>query len=543
MQFFNHVNFNKVEIRQASIQPLSAAPSGPVLGQIYYDTVLGMLQLYNGSTWTNLSANSQKLNGQAASFYLDRTNHTGTQVASTITLSTNRLLGRTTAGTGSAEEITIGAGLNFATTTLKLADMPANTLKGNNTGVGASPADLTVAQVRSLLVINNVDNTSDANKPISTATQTALDGKQGANASLTSLAGLSWSAGVQVIAFSGVNTLTLRTVGSSAGNLLDRAAGDALYLGQSATAINSAQLQGQAGSFYLARGNHTGTQLSSTISDLATTVKAYRLDEFAAPTANVSFGNHKITNVATPTSPADAATYQFVLDQIQASATGISVKTPVRVVMEANFNVTAGGTTTIDGVSVVAGDRVLLVGQTDPIQNGVYVVASGAWSRPATEDETTELKGAMWLVNEGATRAGTQWIVNNATAPTVGVDGIVIVQFGAVVAYTASNGVQKVGNDFRAQVVAGGGISTGVSGLQVDTTIVARKFSSTIGDGSTTAITVTHNLGTRDVVVSVRDVATNSGAFVDWVANTTNQVTITFLNAPASNSFRVTVVG
>jgi hypothetical protein len=60
MQFFNHVNFNKVEIRQASIQPLSAAPSGPVIGQIYFDTVLGMLQVYNGSTWTNLSANAQQ---------------------------------------------------------------------------------------------------------------------------------------------------------------------------------------------------------------------------------------------------------------------------------------------------------------------------------------------------------------------------------------------------------------------------------------------------------------------------------------------------
>lgn len=47
----------------------------------------------------------------------------------------------------------------------------------------------------------------------------------------------------------------------------------------------------------LARANHTGTQLASTISDLATIVKAYRLDEFAAPTAAVSLGSQNATNV------------------------------------------------------------------------------------------------------------------------------------------------------------------------------------------------------------------------------------------------------
>jgi hypothetical protein len=422
--------------------------------------------------------------------------------------------------------------------------MPANTLKGNNTGVGAAHRLTSrLSQVRTLLTINNVDNTSDANKPISTATQTALDGKQALNASLSSLAGLSWSAGVQVIAFNGVNALTLKTVGTGTGNILDKASGDTLYLGISATATNASQLAGQSGAFYLARANHTGTQTASTISDLATTVKGYRLDEFAVPTAAISLGNQKITSVATPTSPSDAATYQFVLDQIQASSTGISVKTPVRVVAKTNIDRSAGGLLTIDSVTLVAGDRVLLVGQTDATQNGVYIAAVGSWTRATTEDETTELKGAFWLVNEGTVNAGTQWIVNNSTAPAVGTDPITIVQFGAVVSYTASNGVQKVGNDFRAQVVAGGGVSTGASGLQVDTTVVARKFSTLIGDAVSTSITVTHNLGTQDVVVSIRDASTNSGVFVDWVANSTSQVTISFLNAPASNAFRITVIG
>lgn len=64
-----------------------------------------------------------------------------------------------------------------AVTNTKLADMPTGTFKGRASAGTGSPEDLTVAQVRTALAINNVDNTSDANKPISSAVQTALNSK------------------------------------------------------------------------------------------------------------------------------------------------------------------------------------------------------------------------------------------------------------------------------------------------------------------------------------------------------------------------------
>lgn len=62
-------------------------------------------------------------------------------------------------------------------TNARLADMATQTFKGRNTALAGDPEDLTVATVRTMLSINNVDNTSDANKPVSTAQQTALDAK------------------------------------------------------------------------------------------------------------------------------------------------------------------------------------------------------------------------------------------------------------------------------------------------------------------------------------------------------------------------------
>lgn len=95
-------------------------------------------------------------------------------------------IGSIAIGDGDKGDITITAGVwaidPGVVTNAKLANMGAATLKGSV--AGGVPADLTVTQVKSFLSytkadvgLGNVDNTSDANKPISSATQTALDAK------------------------------------------------------------------------------------------------------------------------------------------------------------------------------------------------------------------------------------------------------------------------------------------------------------------------------------------------------------------------------
>jgi hypothetical protein len=292
----------------------------------------------------------------------------------------------------------------------------------------------------------------------------------------------------------------------------------------------------------LARANHTGTQLAATVSDLATTVKSYSLDQFAVPVAAVSWNGKAINNLLDPVAAQDAATKNYVDGAVQSAAAGIDSKASVRVIATANLTLSAPQT--IDGVAVVAGDRVLATGQTSASQNGVYVVAAGAWTRALDADQTGEITpGAFWFVEEGTTYGKTQWRCNNTGVITVNTTAITIVQFGAAANYTASLGVKFVANDIELNIKAAGGLVADATGLYVDRTLVPNKFAVTFGDGSATSYTLTHNLGTLDATVTLRDVASGAVVYADVTMATINTVTVAFGAAPAANSLRAVIVG
>lgn len=290
----------------------------------------------------------------------------------------------------------------------------------------------------------------------------------------------------------------------------------------------------------LARANHTGTQLAATISDFDTQVRTNRLDQLAVPTADVSLNARKLTNVATPVSGTDAANKQYVDDVVAA----ISWKNEVRAAT------TAAGTlassfangSTIDGVTLATGDRILIKNQAAAAENGLYTVnASGAPTRATDADTGAELAGAALFVTAGTANAGKRFVCNVSGTITLGTTPITWVQFDGGVTYTAGNGLTLIGADFA--VGQGAGLIVSADAVSIDSTVVAAKYSASIGNGVLTSIAVTHGLGTQDVVTAVREVSTNAVVYCDVVNTDANTVTLSFATAPTANQYRVTCVG
>lgn len=236
-------------------------------------------------------------------------------------------------------------------------------------------------------------------------------------------------------------------------------------------------------------------------------------------TNTLDAGGFKIINAGDATNPQDLVTKA----QLDAAVQGWKWKEPVRAASTAN--ITLSGAQTIDGVSVIAGDRVLVKNQSAGADNGIYVAASGAWARAADFDAASEVVGAAVFVSEGSSNGNSQWHMTTDGPVTIGTTALVWAQVGGGTSYTEGNGID---------------ISAGV--ISVDPAVVARKYSATIGDGSATTITVTHNLNTQDVSVSVKEVSSNAGVLVDWVANGVNTVQLTFGTAPSSGQYRATVI-
>lgn len=290
------------------------------------------------------------------------------------------------------------------------------------------------------------------------------------------------------------------------------------------------------------------------------------------PSQDLSMATYKLTNLGTPTASTDAANKGYV-DSV---AQGLDTKASVVAATTTNGTLAtafANGQV-IDGVTLVTADRILIKNQTDATANGIYTVnASGAPTRSTDMDAGSEFPGAYVFVEQGTVNADTGWVCTNNAPVTLGSTNITFTQFSGAGTYTASNGVLLTGSNFTFAPRSGYGLQTGSSGAEVklattsglnlttdlavgagngisvltntvaiDSAVVVSKYAASVGDGSATSYTVTHNLNTRDVVVTVYD---NSSPYAEVMCDvqhsTTNTVTVLFSVAPTSNQYRVVV--
>jgi hypothetical protein len=148
------------------------------------------------------------------------------------------------------------------------------------------------------------------------------------------------------------------------------------------------------------------------------------------------------TVAAAPTAATDIANKQYV----DYYAAGLSWKAPVTVASIANIT-TLSGLQTIDTVTLVAGDTVLVKDQTNAANNGIYVAASGAWTRSIGADVWEEFIGAIVFVVEGSL-AGTAWFCTAQPGGTLGVTAINWSNFSVASSYTAGTGLTLAGTQF-----------------------------------------------------------------------------------------------
>lgn len=147
-----------------------------------------------------------------------------------------------------------------------------------------------------------------------------------------------------------------------------------------------------------------------------------------------------ITGLASPVNDSDAANKQYVDNSIQ----GLDAKASCRVATTAN--ITLSGTQTIDGVALSAGQRVLVKNQSTASQNGIYVVAAGAWSRAPDADTWDELVHAFTFVESGTANANNGYVCTVTAGGTLGSTSVTWVQFSGAGQITAGTGMSKTGN-------------------------------------------------------------------------------------------------
>jgi hypothetical protein len=257
--------------------------------------------------------------------------------------------------------------------------------------------------------------------------------------------------------------------------------------------------------------------------------------------SNLDFGGvAKPINLATPTASGDAATKAYVDSAIE----GLAWKDSARVASVSNISLASPGAT-INGITMVSGDRVLLKDQTAPAENGVYIWNGAATPMTRALDASTfdELEQAVLMVEEGTSQGAMyrQTAVNG----TLGTTAIAWATFStaAPAASESTAGIAEVAT--QSEVDAGTDDARFVTPAKLaQSANRKRKFTQTIGDGSATTFTVTHNFGTYDVVVDVYQASgSRLSVLADVGRSSANAVTITFASAPASSAYNVVVLG
>jgi phage-related tail fiber protein len=358
--------------------------------------------------------------------------------------------------------------------------------------------------------LGNADNTSDVNKPVSTAQQTALDAKVD-DTEVSTLASAN-----KLLKLDSNGKLPASITGSADGN-----AATATKLATARTISASGDATSTATSF----DGSSNITLPLTLSSSGVTAGTYK-----SVTVDVK------GRVTSGTNPTTLSGYG-ITDSVNSSDV-VTTPAPSKILkLDVNSKLPTSITGNSDGNSAT----------TTKLQTARTIAVSGDATGTATSfDGSANVSIPLTLATSGVSTGTYKSVtvdskgrVTNGTNPTT-LSGYGITDALLSSSYSASDVLTKI------KTVDGSG-----SGLDADTvdgkdsSVLATKYTTQIGDGSATSYVITHNLNTQNCFVSVRAVASSYGIVSPTTIEMTsvNTITITFASAPTTNQYQVTVIG
>ena len=194
----------------------------------------------------------------------------------------------------------------------------------------------------------------------------------------------------------------------------------------------------------------------------------------------------------------------------------IDFKQTARAITSSNITLSGGAPATVDGVSLLAEDRVLVNGQTDASENGIYFVATlgsgsnGTFTRTGDANATGEMNsGMIIMITEGTAFADTQWMLTTDGTITIGSTDITFAQ-----ASSNSFGIVAVAGQDNLAADSVGDTLTMVGGTNLALTTVAGTDTLTLTPSLTPALTTATftNTTTDDSILVTTTEASSSAA-------------------------------
>lgn len=335
---------------------------------------------------------------------------------------------------------------------------------------------------KTMVGLGSVDNTADVNKPISTATQTALNLK--ADKSIVISAGSGLVGGGDL---SASRTISLASSGATANTYGSSSAIPVLSIDTygRVTSANTVAVNIPSGALTFT-GDVTGSGSTGSTTTLILASSGVTAGTYKSVTVDakgrVTGGTNPTTLAGYGITDAAASTHTHVL-----SLTDVPdawVKKSVRVATTANITLSAPQT--IDGIAVVAGDRVLVKDQTAQATNGIYVVQAATWTRATDADTISELSGACVNVDSGTVNGGFRFDTDLKLTDVLGTTAVVFAKVFDTTDSASTNTANKLVLRDASGNFSAGTITATLSGNAATATklATARTINGTSFDGT-----------------------------------------------------------